>query len=128
MIRLREMDHFGIEVTDLEQARRFYCELLGMRFLQNLGADGLLLRCGERNVALHLNPALAPPDRSRIENPLGKAHHAFKVSPADFETALARFGAQGIPTHGPVDWGDHDCLYFLDPDGNLLELINHRKP
>lgn len=126
MIELQELDHFGIEVTDLERARRFYCEVLGMRFIQNLGTDGLLLRCGGHNVALHLNPALPPAPPDRIANPLGKAHHAFKVSPEDFAAAQANFAARKIPVHPPVDWGDHDCLYFLDPDGNLLELINHR--
>lgn len=123
MIRVREIDHFGIEVTDLERARRFYCELLGMRFVRNLGDDGLLLRCGEHSIALHRNPDLPPPDASRIKNPLGKAHHAFKVSPHDFISARDAFAKRGIPTHTPIDWGDHECLYFLDPDGNLLELI-----
>jgi extradiol dioxygenase family protein len=28
----------------------------------------------------------------------------------------------------PIDWGDHECLYFLDPDGNLLELVGYREP
>lgn len=126
MIRMGQVDHFGIEVTDLEKARRFYCDLLGMRFVRKLGDEGVLLRCGEHNVALHLNPNLPPPDTARIENPFGKAHHAFRVSPDDYASALKSFPEQGIPTHAPVDWGDHDCLYFLDPDGNLLELINHR--
>jgi len=126
MIGLSGLDHFGIEVTDLARARRFYCDLLGMHFVQNLGADGMLLRCGEHNVALHLNPDLPPAPPDRIANPLGKAHHAFKVPPEGYAAALASFAAEKIATHGPVDWGDHDCLYFLDPDGNLLELINHR--
>lgn len=126
MIRLREVDHFGIEVTDLARARSFYCDLLGMRFVRNLGADGVLLRCGGHHVALHLNPDLPPAPPDRLAHPLGKAHHAFAVSPEDFAAACAQFPANGVPTHAPVDWGDHDCLYFLDPDGNLLELINHR--
>ncbi|MDP3939545.1 MAG: VOC family protein [Deltaproteobacteria bacterium] len=126
MIKLREMDHFGIEVTDLARARNFYCDVLGMRFLQDLGRDGMLLRCGDHNVALHLNPELPPAPPDRIANPLGKAHHAFKVSPEDFAAACAGLAALKVPMHDPVNWGDHDCLYFLDPDGNLLELINHR--
>jgi len=126
MIRLTELDHFGIEVSDLTRARRFYCDVLGIEFLQDLGKDGLLLRCGERRIALHLNRNLRPGSLGVIHNPLGRAHHAFKVSGRDFKRALDGFAREGIPCHGPVDWGDHDCLYFLDPDGNLLELVWHR--
>jgi extradiol dioxygenase family protein len=31
-----------------------------------------------------------------------------------------------VPFHAAIDWGDHECLYFLDPDGNLLELVAYR--
>ena len=126
MIRLTELDHFGIEVSDLARARRFYCDVLGIEFLQDLGKDGLLLRCGGRSIALHLNRDLRPAPSGVIHNPLGRAHHAFKVTGRDFKRALDGFAREGIPCHGPVDWGDHDCLYFLDPDGNLLELVWHR--
>jgi catechol 2,3-dioxygenase-like lactoylglutathione lyase family enzyme len=126
MIQLQELDHFGIEVSDLNRARAFYVDFLGMEFLQSLGPDGLLLRCGSRNVALHRKPGLPPPSPDRVADPLGKAHHAFKVSGDDFKLAIEGFAERGIPHHGPVDWGDHDCLYFLDPDGNLLEIVWHR--
>jgi catechol 2,3-dioxygenase-like lactoylglutathione lyase family enzyme len=126
MIQLQELDHFGIEVSDLTRARHFYCDVLGLIFRRELGADGLLLRCGKRSIALHRNPGRTPSPPSILDDPLGKAHHAFQVSDADFARARVEFPRRGIPTHGPIDWGDHDCLYFLDPDGNLLELISRR--
>lgn len=128
MIELKELDHFGIEVSDLDRARRFYCEVLGAKFLRPMGPaaepDGLLLRCGTRNFALHRNSAAAHDGRAKLAEPRGKAHLAFRVTTADFETAIAQFGRLDIPFTGPIDWGDHTCLYFLDPDGNLLELTN----
>ena len=126
MIRLTDLDHFGIEVSDLGRARRFYGDLLGLEFVQDLGKDGLLLRCGGKNIALHLNRKMRPAARTIINDPLGRAHHAFKVSGRDFKRALDGFARVGVSCHGPIDWGDHDCLYFLDPDGNLLELVWHR--
>lgn len=132
MIVLRELDHFGIDVSDLERSRRFYCDVLGLEYLKPMGPrdrpDGILLRCGARNFALHLNPDATGDGRAKLEDPLGKAHLAFKVSKQDFETALANFERADIPIKGPVDWGGHLCLYFLDPDGNLLELINLWRP
>ena len=45
---------------------------------------------------------------------------------ADFASAKERFTKAGVESARPIDWGDHDCLYFLDPDGNLLEIVSYR--
>jgi hypothetical protein len=50
------------------------------------------------------------------------------VSWEDVQAAPGLFAARGIPHHAPIDWGDHLCVYFLDPDGNLLELVGYRPP
>ncbi|MEE9198403.1 MAG: hypothetical protein V3U26_01250 [Dehalococcoidia bacterium] len=49
------------------------------------------------------------------------------MSPEGFALARERFPQEGIPCHGPIDWGYHDCLCFLDPDGNLLEMVSYRR-
>ena len=50
-----------------------------------------------------------------IAHPLGKGHHAFKVGRDDFAGAKAALTAAGVESAAPIDWGDHDCMYFLDP-------------
>lgn len=30
-----------------------------------------------------------------------------------------------FPKQGPYDWGSFEGFYFLDPDGNLLEIITY---
>jgi catechol 2,3-dioxygenase-like lactoylglutathione lyase family enzyme len=122
---MRRLDHFGVDVADLARAERFYTEVLGMTVEMRL-PDQLLLRYGDGNCALFLEPGRPPLDPQTIENPLGKSHHAFEVSAEDLRSAQALFATLGIPFHAPIDWGDHDCLYFLDPDGNLLELVGYR--
>lgn len=124
-LRLRRLDHFGVDVADLERAARFYTEVLGMTVQMRL-PDQVLLRYGDGALALFLKPDRAPGGRELVEQPLGKAHHAFLVDAEELHRARALFEAQGIPHHAPLDWGDHDCLYFLDPDGNLLELVAYR--
>jgi glyoxylase I family protein len=126
MIHVKRLDHFGLDVTDLERAERFYTDVLGMSVVMRL-PDQRLLRCGEGNCALFLKPDRAPGDPALIEHPLGKSHHAFEVSWEELERARRVFAEQRIPHHAPIDWGDHDCVYFLDPDGNLLELVGYRK-
>ena len=124
-LRLQHLDHFGIGVTDLERAERFYTEILGMTVQMRL-PDQVLLRYGDGACALFLTPERPPGRREVIEHPLGEPHHAFRITAADLARARGLFAERGVPHHAPIDWGDHDCLYFLDPDGNLLELVAYR--
>lgn len=113
-------------MTDLDRAERFYTEVLGMQVEMRL-PDQRLLRYGDGSTcALFLKPDRPLPDPEQVRHPLGKSHHAFEVSWKELEEAPALFGARGIPHHAPIDWGDHHCVYFLDPDGNLLELVGYR--
>jgi catechol 2,3-dioxygenase-like lactoylglutathione lyase family enzyme len=125
-MRLLALDHFGLDVADLNRAERFYTEVLGLKVAQRFGHHQVLLPCGSQMLALFERRDLPPRITDRIDNPLGQGHHAFKVSADDFLTAREKFTASGVPTYGPIDWGDHDCLYFLDPDGNLLEIVTYR--
>jgi catechol 2,3-dioxygenase-like lactoylglutathione lyase family enzyme len=127
-MKLERLDHFGIEVAELARAERFYSEVLGLAVVAHLG-DQTLLQCGDQNLALFQvarEPLSAGERRDRIKHPLGRGHHAFRVSHADFATARARLNEAAVECAVPIDWGDHDCLYFLDPDGNLLEVVSYR--
>ena len=127
-MKLEQLDHFGIEVNELAAAERFYTEVLGLAIVAHLG-DQTLLRCGPQNLALFQvkRPPLTPEQRhDRISHPLGKGHHAFKVSRDDFEAAPERLAQAGVESAAPIDWGDHDCMYFLDPDGIEYEVVSYR--
>jgi catechol 2,3-dioxygenase-like lactoylglutathione lyase family enzyme len=127
-MQLQRLDHFGLEVADLARAERFYTEVLGLTVVARFG-DQVLMQCGDQNLALFrvTRPPLDPAARrDRIAHPLGKGHHAFRVSREDFATAQDRLTAAGVEIAPTIDWGDHDCRYFLDPDGNLLEVVCYR--
>ncbi len=127
-MKLERLDHFGIEVADLARAEHFYSGVLGLRVVNRFG-DQLLLDCGGQNLALFEVPRSALDDAARqslIAHPLGRGHHAFKVAASDFGVARERLAAAGVESAAPIDWGDHDCIYFLDPDGNLLEMVSYR--
>jgi len=125
MLRVRRLDHFGVDVADLDRAERFYTEVLGMTVELRL-PDQRLLRHGDGNCALFWTPERTPGGLEQIREPLGKSHHAFEVSWEDLVAAPRLFAERGIPHHAPIDWGDHECVYFLDPDGNLLEVVGYR--
>jgi catechol 2,3-dioxygenase-like lactoylglutathione lyase family enzyme len=124
-MRVRRLDHFGVDVADLARAERFYTEVLGMTVRMRLDHQ-VLLSYGAGSCALFLKPEREPGGLEQIKSPLGKSHHAFEVSWSDYQGAGRLFADRAIPHHTPIDWGDHECLYFLDPDGNLLELVAYR--
>jgi catechol 2,3-dioxygenase-like lactoylglutathione lyase family enzyme len=127
-MKLERLDHFGIEVADLARAERFYTVVLGLEVVNRFG-DQVLLDCGGQNLALFEVPRPPLDDAFRqalIAHPLGRGHHAFKVTASDFSGARERLAAAGVESAAPIDWGDHDCIYFLDPDGNLLEMVSYR--
>jgi len=78
-LRIKRLDHFGVDVLDLGRAERFYAEVLGMTVQMRL-ADQVLMRGGETSCALFLRPDRAPADPEQLRNPLGKSHHAFEVA------------------------------------------------
>ena len=124
-LAIKRLDHFGVDVRDLDRAERFYTGVLGMTVELSL-PDQRLLRYGDGNCALFLKPDRPAPDPAAIANPLGKSHHAFLVDWEQLDVARRLFAEEGVPYHAPIDWGDHHCLYFLDPDGNLLELVGYQ--
>ena len=127
-MKLERLDHYGLEVRDLPRAEHFYTSVLGFSVVARFG-DQVLMECGGQNLALFgvRRPPLTGEQRAAlIGHPLGKGHHAFKVGHADFAQARAVLTAAGVESASIIDWGDHDCMYFLDPDGNLLELVCYR--
>jgi catechol 2,3-dioxygenase-like lactoylglutathione lyase family enzyme len=127
-MKLERLDHYGLEVNELERAEHSYTTVLGFNVVARFG-DQVLMECGGQNLALFgvRRPALTLAERAAIiGHPLGKGHHAFKVGRGDFAQARATLSAAGVECAPTIDWGDHDCMYFLDPDGNLLELVCYR--
>lgn len=127
-MKLERLDHYGLEVRDLRRAEHFYTTVLGFTVVGRFG-DQVLMECGGQNLALfgvRRSPLTAAERAALIGRPLGKGHHAFKIGRADFSQAGATLSAAGVERAPIIDWGDHDCMYFLDPDGNLLELVCYR--
>ncbi len=124
-MRLKGIDHVGIEVRYLDRAEEFYAGFLGLEVV-NRFENQVQLRGEGINLALFRNHDMAPMGGGDISQPFGKGHWAFVVDADELKVAQQRFDEAGVPHHGPVDWGDHDCLYFLDPDGNLLEILAYR--
>jgi catechol 2,3-dioxygenase-like lactoylglutathione lyase family enzyme len=111
-----KLGHIEILAADPDEAKRFYCEVLGFEVetIQNerfiwLKKDGLeiLVRPGKPH-----NPAL------RYED----APTGFVFYTDDVKAALKDLLDKGVEIKGTVD--SSKCYTFTDPDGNWFQLVN----
>jgi glyoxylase I family protein len=129
MIRIRDIDHLVLRVSDLDRMLAFYCGALGCTIERRQDAIGLVqLRAGRS--LLDLVP---------VEGKLGRAggaapgtegrnldHFCFRVEPFDeaaIRAQLRRFGADAGPLESRYGAeGEGPSIYVSDPEGNVVEL------
>ena len=127
---LAGIDHIALETDDLARAEKFYTGLLGLSVVIKL-PDQVLMRCGGQDIALFLRPRNAMTDeekRALLDRPLGKAHISFRATWESYQRMRDAFRKNGIPHHSPIDCGSYEGCYFLDPDGNLLQIAGYKPP
>jgi catechol 2,3-dioxygenase-like lactoylglutathione lyase family enzyme len=143
---VKGLHHVGITVADLDRAIGFYHGVLGLEFLSEpspvfddpelgpaVGVPGAALRqvclaLGDTIVELLEYSAPPSPVPAPLpQNALGAQHIAFHVD--DIAATKAVLEQQGAAFLGDVNVVDEGVLagwrwvYFTDPDGNALELV-----
>ncbi len=135
--RLRGIDHLTIAVTDLETARRFYCDVLGGSLLMVFD-DAALARFGRppapnggesaHHVSVYMGGAtrvdLFLQHAGQPAPTIGHPHYAFAVPARELMGWQRRLADNGVPVEGPLRLGPpgQASIYFNDPFGNHLEL------
>jgi catechol 2,3-dioxygenase-like lactoylglutathione lyase family enzyme len=124
------LDHYALEVTDLDRALRFYVDLLGMSLTRREAdpAHGEAFACLElEGGRIELRQLLDPPPRADalvVPPPRSYAPHvALRVDDLDAELARLQSSGVGI-ARGPLSVpGRVRWAWFTDPDGNLIEYV-----
>ncbi len=129
MVRIREVDHLVLRVTDLNAMLRFYCDALGCCVERRLDTIGLVqLRAGRS--MLDLVPVDGQLGRMGGAAPGREGrnldHFCFRVDPFDAGAIRAHLQAHGAQP-GPVEQrygaeGEGPSIYVADPEGNVVEL------
>ncbi len=131
MFNVLKVDHIGIAVKDLEQAKKFYTEVLGMKsqgeeIVEQQKVKVCFIPCGDSEVELLESTAPDGPVAKFIEkNGEGIQHVALRVD--NIEAALADLKSKGVrlidevPRYG----AGGASIAFVHPKatgGILLEL------
>ena len=119
MIGVERVDYIRVPVKDIEQAKRFYGEILGLRKNPNSPADDWI-EYEAGNVTL----AVMTPHTHEYEfAPLPPGTISLRVS--DVADAKAKLEAAGVQVNEVWDSGVCRGAGFSDPAGNRI-LLHHR--
>lgn len=131
-MKIRELGHIVLQVTDLDRSIRFYRDTLGLPLVSQGKPRGrrivfFSLGAKHHDLALiELAPGAAGNDPARA----GIMHLAFKIGD-DIELlkeARARMVAAGVPIVNTTEHMTTYSLYLSDPDGITVELYVDRDP
>jgi len=115
MIQATGIDHIVLHVSDVERAKKFYAEVLGMTVYRENERQAFL-HAGQQGVALFVKQGDTP---LTTRNDLN--HLALNVAAGTYETLKADLEKHGVAVSGRP--GEDRCIYFSDPDGHRLQLM-----
>lgn len=112
-----------LEVSDLEEARRFYRDVLGLEeTLYGEGAEGRYWYLIGETARLGLWT-----EQVGLAGGRGGAHvhYAFNVRDDEIEGLKRRIEEAGSEVEGPIQLGPGRAIYVTDPDRNVVEFWSH---
>lgn len=113
-----------VATSDLDRARRFYGDTLGLEAI-NTSEDVLGYRTGSTRLTVYRSDAAGS----------NRANAVVWSAPEGFDAAVAELRGNGVRfeeypelgmtiTDGVHAAGDFRGVWFRDPDGNILHLVN----
>jgi len=128
MIKISGIDHIGIRVSELSQAREFY-EKLGFVFVEGpVGPEPVAIMKHPCGVVINfiLNASCSTKDNILMDMPekhAGYTHVALRAN--DLDDVKSHLDQLKIViTEGPVNFGDKygSSLFIRDQDRNVIEF------
>lgn len=123
----------ALYVSDLNEAERFYGQVLGLERIARVEGRHVFFRCGEVLVLLFDPEAtkVPPPPEAKLPVPphgaVGEGHLCFAADAAEIEQWRGRLEAAGIGIEADFEWpAGGRSIYFRDPFGNSLEFAEPR--
>ena len=139
------LDHVAVTVSDMERSLAFYCDLLGLQEVERHHLEGEIISkmAGKPDVIMEVVRLEAPEtpgvmlDLQQYVAPEGKvsdaqlgdvAHAHFCFGVPDVWAAYKDLTEKGVefvsePVSFDLEWGIVYVVFFKDPDGFVLELM-----
>jgi catechol 2,3-dioxygenase-like lactoylglutathione lyase family enzyme len=118
-VQVERTDFISVPVTDVERAKQFYGETLGLAEIEHPEQGFPEYQLGE-NVSVYLL------DMEKIGSTFTGPHTAgFALRVPDVAEAKAELEGKGVEFAGMIDSGVCHMAFFADPDGNQI-VLHHR--
>jgi len=129
-VKVHELGHVVLYVSNLEASRHFYRDVLGFSEISSTGGGAALFGSGRTHHELLLIEVGADAQAIPQGRRLGMYHVGLKIGTSDDELreALVELRAAGVPVMGMSDHTVTHSLYLADPDGNEIELYIDVQP
>ena len=117
--------HVTITVTDLEQARAFYRDVIGLAEIPrpDFGVPGIWFGLdGELQLHILVNEALRKPEAERASWTICYPHFALATDDVAAKTAALEAAGHEVMTQTVAEAGFAQ-VFVKDPDGNMVEFI-----
>jgi catechol 2,3-dioxygenase-like lactoylglutathione lyase family enzyme len=112
----------GFAVDDIDAARTFYAETLGIDVSEHHGMLSLDLAGGERPTLVYPKPGHTPADYTVLNFPVDDVEAAVD-EPAARGVQFERYDGMGQDEKGIMRGQGPDIAWFRDPAGNVLSVI-----
>ena len=115
----------GIYADDLDQAERFYRDVLGLTVWSKEAGRHVFFQVGDRDMLLVFRAQTTlRGDRLPAHGSRGPGHFALGIAAEDLDDWREQLGKHRVAIEHEEAWerGGHS-LYFRDPAGNSVELI-----
>jgi len=117
---LQAIDQIGLTCTDLDAAKRFYCDVLGLQLSGDVPGVMMFFACDGVNIVMF---------RSDNVTPNSIIYFRVPPTPGRVEAAVATLKSKGVCVESDAhvivrNWNGCDIwvAFFRDPFGNLLAL------
>ena len=122
--RIKRLTHLVIRVRDVERSERFYTEVMGFHITAKY--PGMIFYATEDEPTTHdlatqeIGMDAPGPQQHRV----GLYHMAWQVETLeDLRAFHRRLKEQEVPIVGYGEHGMGFGIYFMDPDGNEIEVV-----
>jgi catechol 2,3-dioxygenase-like lactoylglutathione lyase family enzyme len=126
LIKVQGIDHAAISVKDLEASLKFYTEVLGLKITereyQKPGIE-YFLDCGTSLIGL-IQGRKEEGEHYLQDGGLGGNHVSFRVHTKDFDAYVEALKKKNVTITYQKKRERSWSVYFLDPDGNKLEMTS----
>ena len=114
----------SVYVDDLVRAETFYQEVLGLTLSSRIEGRHLFFRVGDGMLLVFDAHSTRSTGDLPPHGADGPGHFALAVDPGDWPAWRSHLAVHEVQIESEMEWGPGRSIYFRDPAGNSVELVD----